>query len=170
MWDDEGNYTGEPISAEEFAELLGKIKPHAGFQSEVLNRMVEARSSYLINVVLLFGPAHGQTMKVSGPPADELVWRETEPPVWAFNERPEGPPNPREFMQGLHRYRKEDEMESSNMEECVLYVHHENCCEKVIPEGKTTAEQFDPREHRQRMMPGGRYGHDMRFRDPNMYY
>ena len=147
MWDPEtGDYTGEPITAETFAELLSKVKPLDAYQQEVLNHMMpgqwRAVNEKLLytNIILLFGPGHGHTMKLSGPPADEVVWQAEVRPTFKCYDDATQDEMLRGMREGRHVYRMEDELESSNMEECVIYVHHEKCCEQKMP-GRETSRQ-----------------------------
>jgi len=117
---------GKPIeSLEELENLTRNARPTDEFVQQVLNVM----RTRVTNIILMFGPGHGQTMQLSGPPAAEILWQGDRPVHLAHV--PESFTLSRE---GIHRYRLDDDYESSNMEECTLYVHHERCCEQRMPE------------------------------------
>ena len=83
------------------------------------------------NALLMFGPAHGQTMVI---PNDThgVLWEETEQPIWLPVDYSKQQP----IRRRTHTYRREDEYESSNMEECTIFVHDEKCCDARMPSDK----------------------------------
>jgi len=87
------------------------------------------------NALLMFGPAHGQTMVIPNNTHGVLweeTWQETEPPIW----EPVDYSKQRPIRRRTHTYRREDEYESSNMEECTIFVHDEKCCDARMPNNK----------------------------------
>jgi hypothetical protein len=121
-------------SIEEMLKACENAKPVDEYQQQVLNAM-RTRETYII---LIFGPGHGQTMRLSGAPADEIVWQEAVEPIFYADKT--GPTELlRDSRRGMHRYRLNDEMESAQMEEVAIYVHHEKCCEKRFDRDDTTA-------------------------------
>lgn len=84
----------------------------------------------MVNILLMFGPGHGQTMQL---PEDlcakQIVWQE--PTDFAFDQastfgNPYGLPSKKK----IHAYQKMEEFSSPNMEDCILYAHHDDCCDK----------------------------------------
>ena len=88
------------------------------------------RNERYINALLMFGPAHGMVAEIQN--RDTLLWEETEPPIWL----PVDYSKP--IRRRTHTYRREDEYESSNMEECTIFVHDEKCCDARMPGDKRT--------------------------------
>ena len=87
------------------------------------------------NALLMFGPAHGQTMVIPNDTHGVLwqeTWQETEPPIWLPVDYSKQQP----IRRRTHTYRREDEYESSNMEECTIFVHDEKCCDARMPGDK----------------------------------
>lgn len=95
-----------------------------------------------INALLMFGPAHGQTMVVQN--CDILIWQDSELPLWDMTSRH------LECNKQMHRYRREDDYESSNMEECTIFVHSEHCCDVKMP-----TKARDEKQRAIRIMPPG---------------
>lgn len=88
--------------------------------------------------ILLFGPSHGTCMNiVAGCPV--VYTADSEPPDF----RPMDNMTPQEMIAATkihrHTYRYQDVMSSMNGEDVAIYVHDENCCEKVIPDGANTS-------------------------------
>ena len=87
------------------------------------------------NALLMFGPAHGCTMVIPNNTHGVLwqeTWQETEPPIWLPVDYSKQQP----IRRRTHTYRREDEYESSNMEECTIFVHDEKCCDARMPSDK----------------------------------
>jgi hypothetical protein len=123
-------------SIEEMLKACENARPVDEYQQQVLNAMKTQQT----HIILIFGPGHGQTMTLGGPPADEIVWQESQEPVfYADNAGPDE--LLRNSRRGIHRYRLNDEMESAQMEEVAIYTHHERCCETRFDRGNTTARQ-----------------------------
>jgi hypothetical protein len=119
---------------EEMLKACENAKPMDEYQQQIMDAM-KTRETY---IVLLFGPGHGQTMRLTGPPADEIIWQEASEPTYYAADA--GPTELlRDSRRGRHCYRLADEMESAQMEECALYVHHERCCERRFDRNDTTA-------------------------------
>lgn len=128
---------GKPFeSIEEMMQAMASVKPVDDYQQQVLNAMKTQQT----HIILLFGPGHGQTMTLGGPPADEIVWQEaSEPTFQELSGRDAILEDMARSKRNIHRYRLSDEMESAQMEEVAIYVHHERCCEKRFDRDNTTA-------------------------------
>lgn len=93
-----------------------------------------------VDVLLMFGPLHGKTfnLPLSCLTSDVLVAMEehTERSMYQLNpmytSMIDGPNGLNEGMPPRHFYKKMDEFGNSNMEECLLYVHDDSCCEKTM--------------------------------------
>jgi hypothetical protein len=120
-------------SIEEMMAACATARPVDDYQQQILDAM-KSRETYII---LIFGPGHGQTMRLRGEPADEIVWQEAENPIFAAVTDPLEEVSRR--RNSMHRYRLSDEMESAQMEEVAIYVHHERCCDKRFDRNDTTA-------------------------------
>lgn len=147
--------TGEPQKRSEGMSILDDIANSAGFNSieemlkasenarpvnEYQQRVLDDMRTRQTHIILLFGPGHGQTMTLSGPPADEIVWQESQVPRFYANDA-----SPADILsdsrRGRHVYRLNDEMESAQMEECAIYVHHERCCDRRFDRDNITARE-----------------------------
>lgn len=95
--------------------------------------MNEANGNGVMGILLVFGPCHGKhIIWPSGPLPDPLiVMDDTEPPRF-FQEYREGQPFGMErpsMMAGRHFYTQKD-IYDNGMEECAIYFHSDECCEK----------------------------------------
>lgn len=92
-----------------------------------------------IPAILLFGPSHGTCSKVvAGTPF--VITIDSETPDYRplrYNA------TPAELIASTklhrHEYRYQDMMCSPHGEDVMIYVHNENCCEKVIPDDTDAA-------------------------------
>lgn len=92
--------------------------------------MAEEKMNY-VQAILMFGPSHGTCTKVvEGTPWVAAI--DSEPP----DVIPMNYATPAELIAAtrIHRhvYHYHDVMSSPNGEDVVIYVHDENCCEKVM--------------------------------------
>lgn len=103
----------------------------------------------------MFGPGHGQTMEVQDSAPDRVIWLEQSAPDFTkhseFGGVEEMHRQLREDMLGarqkMHQYRRYDVMMSDQTgEECVVYEHEPECCEKRLwdREGASRSEAPDP--------------------------
>jgi hypothetical protein len=131
---------------EEMLKACENAKPVDEYQQQVLNAM----KNQVTNIILLFGPGHGHTMQLNGPPADEIMWQGPTDAEIVFAQNPDPMEHLRAAKRNIHRYRLNDEMESAQMEEVAIYTHHEKCCDTRMP---TTGHTSRPDRYK-----------DMRFR------
>lgn len=132
---DEVAHTQGFSTIEEMLEACKDAKPVNDHQRQVLNAM----KNQVTNIILLFGPGHGHTMQLNGPPADEIMWQGPADPEVLFAKDPDPYEHMRAGKRNIHRYRLNDEMESAQMEEVAIYTHHEKCCEARMPDNQTTS-------------------------------
>jgi hypothetical protein len=84
----------------------------------------------------MFGPGHGQQLSL--PPSclssNEIVWIEPGEATFVNYEVVEAFGPPKGIKMYRHMYKKVDHFQNNNMEEVMLYVHDDSCCERTMEE------------------------------------
>lgn len=96
----------------------------------------QSHREMLVNIVFVFGPAHGKTMTLPGHcvrPGQPVVWmeeREAFVNMDAFGGA--GGRSALGNMPPIHQYFRHDDIDNDT-EYCTIYVHDSRCCDKVMP-------------------------------------
>jgi hypothetical protein len=97
-------------------------------------RLETRREPRNVKVILMFGPCHGTTMELAENAKECIAIARDEIDIG----RNFSGASREEIVQstriGRHRYRYDQMYSSMNGEDCALFVHDENCCEKTFPE------------------------------------
>lgn len=82
----------------------------------------------MLQLLLLFGPCHGRSWEIRDDPQREIdVPENGGGPMWDYSNGYPDISRPQ-----IHRYRFYESFSSDNMEDCLLYIHHEQCCDATL--------------------------------------
>lgn len=102
----------------------------AEFYREYSSQFTPPKGPTNMKAIMIFGPKHGQNCEVNYPPPQQIAMLEDAEIDWGPTKP--GPPEPGFTHVGRHMYELQDTMTNNNGEDCVVYVHDINCCEKTM--------------------------------------
>ncbi|QHB37511.1 hypothetical protein SEA_AIKOY__97 [Mycobacterium phage Aikoy] len=110
--------------------LLGVHGSDGPIEAHIPAMKRKPRVARKVKALFMFGPSHGKSFFVTHPAPELLYTVDDDPPLFMAVEYPRDIGRNR---LSRHHYRRLNEYSSAQGEDCALYVHDENCCDKTFP-------------------------------------